>query len=444
MGTGSGIFSNKSLGPASHLANPNNEDSLHVHYRVATLGPESEHGCGGTDEPVGYGDPHVGPENGCHVWSEPYVLSSTLTDIRYVAAYGYGGKDVFLSLQSVDGALDALHVTIGSSGVLTIEDEQNITNDAQGRPDISVVYASSAASVGWTERLTLVHNEPFGGVDLHVAHYLNSSGNFVPCSGFSVGHGPGAGNHWIQGPGGATLAPWPHHDHNAPQVNDDDRVTCAIFTGANNAMRPYCFDPEDVRWVDVTDTMCGEMPDTEQTCGEERAWVSNAGSTGRCIPTSITPPNLAFRYLRTDSGNVYLDARGNYGLTYHRPNQSNRARLWVSTLVSPQAPYHPLSGGGVFDHWDTVFYNGWFNQGWNYISIQQFDSPTTGGAAALTARKSSGNWRERGIFVYPFASGSFNSDITVGSDYRIMREYTCLWMAHEEDVPVICKDPFVL
>jgi len=61
----------------------------------------------------------------------------------------------------------------------------------------------------------------------------------------------------------------------------------------------------------------------------------------------------------------------------------------------------------------------------------------------MTRNASENSPSERGVFVYPFASGSFNAPITVGSDFRIMREYTCSKMAHPLDVPVYCEDAYV-
>jgi len=154
-------------------------------------------------------------------------------------------------------------------------------------------------------------------------------------------------------------------------------------------------------------------------------------------------PSLVFRYAHREFGGNSVDGRGNYGLTYHRTTERNRARIWISTHVERDAHAHPLSGGWPFDHWDTLFYNQWFGQEWDHISVQQFDSTTTGTAVALTARQHESRSSERGVFVYPFPSGTFNTPIGVGSDFRIMREYVCSWMANRDDLPVGCALPYV-
>jgi len=415
-----------------------------VHYRVTELGPASDHGCGGTDDPVAYASPSIGPQSGCHIWSEETTLPESIDDVRFVTAYGYGTDTVYVASQSDEGALVVQRFEIDVNGVLTFQDEQSISAEAFGRPDLSVLYASSAANAGWTERLVLMHNEDLYGVSqIYVGHYLDSNLDFVHWNDLSLWDNGGTPD-FLYGLGGASLAPWPHPDDNAPLVDDDDRVTCAIFTDDNLAMRPYCFDPVALAWIDVADDVWGHMPDSSFQCESWRSWAASAGASGRCIPKTRTPPNLTFRYLRIDDGATYPDARGNFGLTYNRTNETDRARLWISTRVSSQAGDHPLEGNWSFERrWDTLFYNTWFRQPWDHISVQQYDAPTTGGAAALTARTSGSQASQRGIFVYPFASGSFNAPITAGSDFRIMREYTCRRMAHPEDRPVGCIGPFV-
>jgi len=419
-----------------------------VRYRVAELGPVSDHGCGGTDDPVEYGDPHVGPQNGCHIWSSEVMLPASMEDVRFVSAYAYGADTIYVASQSDEGTLVVQRFEVDTNGVLIFEDEETIATDAGGRPDLSVVYASSAANAGWTERLVLMHSSgeliDEEWVGAYIGHYLDSNLDFIAWPALSVGNGDNGAPSFIVGAGGVSLAPWPHPDDNALLVDDDDRVTCAIFNDENHAMRPFCFDPVDLMWIDVADDVWAYEPAFSGLCDSWRSWVASAGASGRCIPMTRTPPNLTFRYTRMADGETYPDARGNFGLAYHRVDETNRARLWVSTRVSGQSAYNPLAGGWAFRHWDTLFYNVWFDQPWDHISVQQFDAPTTGGAAALTSRTANENSpSERGVFVYPFASGSFNAPITVGSDFRIMREYTCIKMAHLNDVPVYCEDPYV-
>jgi len=427
-------------------AGPDNPERL-VRYRVTELGPVSDHGCGGTDDPVAYQhSPYVGPQDGCHIWSPELVLPGSVEDVRFVSAYAYGADTIYVASQSDDGTLVVQRFEVDSNGVLIFEDEETIATDAGGRPDLSVIYASTVANAGWTERLVLMHNsgELIGEewVGAYIGHYLDSNLDFVAWPALSVGNGDNGTPSFIVGAGGVSLAPWPHPDDSASLVDDDDRVTCAIFNDESHAMRPYCFDPVDLVWIDVADDVWRHEPTRPSSCQSWRSYVASAGASGRCIPKTRTPPNLTFRYLRTDEGETYPDARGNFGLAYHRTTENNKARLWVSSRVSGQIDDHPLAGGWAFRHWDTLFYNVWFNQPWDHISIQQYDAPSTGGAAALTARTSDDS-HENGVFVYPFASGSFNAPITAGSDFRIMREYTCWRMAHRDDVPVGCADPYI-
>jgi len=367
-----------------------------VSYRVAELGPTIAHGCGGTDDPVDYLTPYVEPQNGCHVWTSERPLVSFGLDVRFVAAYGYGGKDVFVALQSEHGELRVEHFELMTNGILAFQSTQLISSDAHGRPDLSVVYASSNAGVEWSERLVLVYNEEvqIGGtaINLYQGRYLDHDLSFVPWQGFNIRAGATGNPGLLLGPGGVSLAPWPHPYHEIEDVAQDERVTCAIFNGDDNAMHPFCFDPVQLRWVDVADTVWGNLRDDPRRCERWQTFVETAGANGRCIPMTRTPPNLEFRYARNEMGDVYPDGRGNFGLTYHRTTEEHHARLWVATHVARDAPDHPLSVGWSFDHWDTLFYNQWFNQEWEHVSVQQYDTPLW--AAPSRSRRGKAGLRE--------------------------------------------------
>jgi len=427
-------------------SNPENR----VHFRMAEIGPPSLHGCAWSDNPLDYVSPLYGPYTGCHAWSEERQLVSAHTNVRYVAAFGngYPGAGVYVASQLDDGTLHVERFSLWGGDLIWPPSSQFITDSARGRPDISVIYASSEANAGWNERLVLMYNREIQVEELtsgvYHGSYLDDTGNFVPFPALTHQASTSGGGYFaLAGPGGVSLAAWPHPEHHIDEIHQDERVTCAVFAGENDAVHPYCFDPVRLVWIDMADHVWKHLSDDPEGCEDWQTFERFAGENGRCLPMTRTPPNLEFRYTRTDEGLIYDSWRGNYGLTYHRTTERNRARIWISTYVERDAHAHPLSGGWSFDHWNTYFYNQWFDQEWDHISVQQYDSPTTGSAVALTARQSRDNSSERGVFVYPFASGTFNTPIGVGSDFRIMREYVCSRMANRDDVPIRCAPPYV-
>jgi hypothetical protein len=402
------------------VADDADDDAGEVFYRFATLGTVGNASCSGPDNPLDY-DPDD-PQNattGCLSWSNAASLGF---ESKGLSAAWWQSNVFLASLSSSDG-LDLRRFTVGASGTLTQAYQLQVAAGSnRGRPELAVLYASPLANAGWTERLVAVRNAI--STSEYRAYYWSGS-SFVYWSDFRLAENADGSADLLTGAGDAALVAWPDPFNTA--VDAEDRVTCGIFPNDDRGMRPYCFDPVDLVWRDLSDEVFWSLAISD--CPNNEVLDAEAGLAGRCLVRTATPPSLAMRYVRGQSGAPISlsSASSHFQLTWSHVTPG-APFVWISDPLS--LTNHPLAGAWAFDRWRVYFANEWHIADAG-ASVPLYEDSTLGGLFALGTR-------EQTVRFYPHADGSADVDLWVGSDFRVMEDYVCRWVAG--DPPVACGD----
>jgi hypothetical protein len=392
-----------------------------VAYAFATLGQPATASCTGPDNPLEY-DPADAESatTGCLAWSGPWALGF---DAAGVSAAWWQGS-VFLASLSPTNGLDMRRFTVGSNGWLTAAGTQSVASGTnRGRPELAVMYASPLAGAGWTQRLVVVRNDPSNSG--YRAYYWTGS-TFSFWSDFRLAENADGSADNLTGAGDAALVAWP--DPFNTSVDAEDRITCGIFPNEDRGMRPYCFDPVDLVWRDLTDQVFSAQATSGCNAGSE-VLDSEAGLSGRCLVVSATAPQLAMRYVRRDTGLPLSlgSATSHFQLTWSFDTPGS-PRVWISEPLSTLN--HPSEGAWAFGNWRDFFANTWHiaDAGSN---VPMYEDSAMGGMFALDTRLQI-------VRFYPHADGSADVDLWVGSDFRVIEDHLCRWVAG--DPVVVCGE----
>lgn len=422
-------------------------------YDAGEIGPASNGSCFNAENP--YDRPVSVPENdrhgGCVQWRTTGPSSLFEAHGTSVTALTVGSEVVVAMLRD-DGSIRVRRYAActGTPSLLCLQPGSQTVVPAGGGADpdggveLDWMYASTAAGVGWTERVALVYRHAASG---EYRALYDQGGTFVDWPGFGAGAVvPGlSGTHTLGGSGHATLAPWP--DRHAAFFADA-RTTCAVFPTATGGLRPYCFDPDNAHWVDLSDTVFGHTSTNSSVCHVPtdpqyndawRWWEATLGQAGRCAPRSDHPPDLVFSLQRYDGGTPVGESSGlgRFQLVTTRPNDP-AVRMWLSGRVSNVAGYRPMDGAWTFERQHAPFMNGGL-QLENGSAVRQLTDADMGAVFALGAVDGDNNDPEV-LTSFPHADGSMDLDLYVESDFRIMEDYLCRFIANKDLLgPVTCS-----
>jgi hypothetical protein len=384
-----------------------------IRYRRALLGTPANASCTGPDNPLHYDVLINGAGNdtgGCLNWITEQNLS---IQSKGLSSFWWNGQ-LFVANWEPDGSLKVYRYTVGADGALISAGMESVvgSNDHQGKPELSILYASPQID-NWSERLVLVSNEP--STNQYKFYYWNggifsawpaASNAFSTLTSSPNGVSLPTGIHTLEGSGDASLAPWPD-PYNTNFTDINARVTCGVFPTQtpDRILRPYCFDPVNLRWIDVLDEVMFD-------------WTSD---NSRLLKSS-TPPELTFRYMRTETGEPYslVNAPGNFQLTFNWPGLAATS-VAISSAIS--GSNRPLWGNQpwAFTDWTMIYANQYreINPG---VNTPMYEDSTMGGMFSLATQKNSSSSI---LYFYPHADGSPNIDFWAGSDFKVMEDYIC-------------------
>lgn len=362
-------------------------DDDDAYYAHAALGSALEHGCTGDDDPTTTATP-------CHSWSAATSLG--LDEPAQSLSALWNGSEVFVAYHTRDDSIRVARYTTSSNGTLTKVSDAQIVADAHGVAP-TLAHVEAPIGFGW-------------GAGMHVVMFTNDGvrvnwHRYTRIGWASIGLVQSATGGGISSGRPVAAVTWPGPFATTSRF----RTTC--FAEANSLTTVlWCLDPATQRWR-------GNSLSVDRTGGSCGSAMTNSSP---CRPDIEGTLDLSFRIARRANGTPIASdgSDGHLVLTYRDPDE-NAGYFVVSERISS---VQPIDRSDLrLSNWRDYTRHRWTKMTMGTVPAM-YDDVQLGSMVGLESVRRDNADR---IDALPFASGSFDANLTVSSDFMVMEDHIC-------------------